>query len=64
MYSLLMRANKLETVLSRDRLACLPAPPDFFHVYNYIWGPCAVSPMYNGMLVPAGDTSCVAAYPF
>ena len=33
-YSLLMRANKLETALSRDRLACL-APLDmvFSHVY-------------------------------
>ena len=32
-----MRANKLETALSRDRLACL-APPDMFfflHVYMY-----------------------------
>ena len=31
-YSLLMRANKLETVLSRDRLAACLAPPDMvFH---------------------------------
>ena len=32
-----MRANKLETALTRDRLACL-APPDMFfsHVYLYL----------------------------
>ena len=32
MYSLLMRANKIETALSRDPLACL-APPDMFFSY-------------------------------
>ena len=38
-YSLLMRANKLETALSRDRnIACL-APQDmfFFHVCTYMY---------------------------
>ena len=35
-YSLLMRANKLETALSRDRLACL-APPDMFFSYVYTY---------------------------
>ena len=35
MYMLLMRANKLETVLSRDRnIACL-APPDMFFSCMY-----------------------------
>ena len=39
-----MRANKLETALSRDRLACL-APPDmvFFIRYGKINILCAVS---------------------
>ena len=30
-----MRANKLETVLSRDRLACL-APPDMVFMYMHV----------------------------
>ena len=36
MYSLLMRANKLETALSRGRLVACLAPPDmvFSHVYK------------------------------
>ena len=41
-----MRANKLETVLSRDCLACL-APPDtkcmFFFTYMYFHGPHCIN---------------------
>ena len=33
MCSLPMRANKLETVLSRDRLACLAPPHMLFFMY-------------------------------
>ena len=34
-YSLLMRANKLETALSRDHLVCL-APPDMFFSHELV----------------------------
>ena len=37
-----MRANKLETALSRDRLAACLAPPDMFfsHVHVYVFSTC------------------------
>ena len=35
MYSLLMKANKLKTELSRDRLACL-TPPDMVYSHGIL----------------------------
>ena len=48
-YSLLMRANKLETALSRDRLACL-APPDM--VFSCRCTPVGMG-VFGGFIAPA-----------
>ena len=50
-YSLLMRANKLETVISRDHLACL-APPDM--VFPHVHASWMIEVMYLVFSVFAG----------